>query len=497
MRATVSNEKGKRGFREGLVNDIQQACVAMRVSMETHVAKEEAELWPLFEKHFSFEEQEKIVGQIIGRTGAEVLRSMLIWVRDALNEDEREGMISSMRHATQNTHFAQWMNTWYSGKCEEIETGDDWVKAENGKSDVNPAAETEKRVDTAQDGMRQVHAYLRDRAGDVDKETFKPGWEDIFRMNQIQLEEAVRTVNRDDTLAPTKKAYLIQNLMASRWIVGNQLQAQRDKTTTLSSVEGEKTAPAAICPPVTTEFNANGCKHYKRRCRIIAPCCGQTFACRFCHDDASDHTVNRTAISEMVCNVCDTRQPVSNECTKCGAEMASYYCNVCHLFDGSGNDIYHCPFCNVCRRGKGLGIDFFHCMKCNACVSLQHGKHECSERGMDSECPVCKEFLADSETPVKELPCGHLMHAGCFATYTRHYYTCPLCRKSLGDFSVYFRMLDAILADENDDSVPDALRGKTQKVSCNDCGKESDAKFHFVYHACAHCRSYNTSVLTY
>ena len=63
------------------------------------VAKEEAELWPLFEKHFSFEEQEKIVGQIIGRTGAEVLRSMLIWVRDALNEDEREGMISSMRHA--------------------------------------------------------------------------------------------------------------------------------------------------------------------------------------------------------------------------------------------------------------------------------------------------------------------------------------------------------------------------------------------------------------
>ena len=50
------------------------------------------------------------------------------------------------------------MNTWYSGKCEEIETGDDWVKAESGKSDVKPAAETEKRVDTAQDGMRQVHA---------------------------------------------------------------------------------------------------------------------------------------------------------------------------------------------------------------------------------------------------------------------------------------------------------------------------------------------------
>ena len=132
---------------------------------------------------------------------------------------------------------------------------------------------------------------------------------------------------------------------------------ERDKTTTLSSVEGEKTAPAAICPPVTTEFNANGCKHYKRRCRIIARVAVKRLRADFVPHDG-DHTVNRTAISEMVCNVCDTRQPVSNECTKCGAEMASYYCNVCHLFDGSGNDIYHCPFCNVCRRGKGHRIDF-------------------------------------------------------------------------------------------------------------------------------------------
>ena len=238
----VATSKARSGFREGLVNDIQQACVAMRVSMETHVAKEEAELWPLFEKHFSFEEQEKIVGQIIGRTGAEVLRSMLIWVRNALNEDEREGMISSMRHATQNTRFAQWMNTWYSGKVEDLQTiGDDWVKS-TAMDDDDASAPTTKTnaAETAavssQDGMRQVHAYLSRRSGDVDKETFKPGWEDIFRMNQIQLEDAVRTVNRDDTLAPTKKAYLIQNLLASRWIVGNQLQAQKDKTTELSSV---------------------------------------------------------------------------------------------------------------------------------------------------------------------------------------------------------------------------------------------------------------------
>ena len=494
MRATVATDGKGKGFRDGLVAEIQQGFAAMRVSLETHVAKEEAELWPMFERHFSFEEQEKIVGLIIGRTGAEVLRSMLIWVREALNDDESEGMISSMRHATQNTHFAQWMNTWYSGNAENIEVGDDWVKSNGDEAATDKKSDADAKTQN-QDAMRQVHAYLSLKAGrDVDKETFKPGWEDIFRMNQIQLEDAVRTVSRDDSLAPTKKAYLIQNLLASRWIVGNQLQAQKDKTTKVTKNGVDASEP--MCQPIGAS-RKDGCAHYKRHCKLVAPCCNSSFVCRFCHDDVSDHTINRYAVKEMVCMECGTRQPVANECKQCKMSMAKYHCNVCNLFDDSGEAIYHCPFCNVCRRGKGLGVDFYHCMKCNACVSLQHGKHECSERGMDTECPVCKEFLADSETPVKELPCGHLMHATCFETYTRHYYTCPICRKSLGDFSVYFRMLDAILADEREDDLPDALKGKTQRVACNDCGKESDAKFHFVYHACEHCRSYNTRVLSF
>jgi len=35
---------------------------------------EEAELWPLFSEHFSVQEQQHLVGVIIGRTGAEVLQ---------------------------------------------------------------------------------------------------------------------------------------------------------------------------------------------------------------------------------------------------------------------------------------------------------------------------------------------------------------------------------------------------------------------------------------
>jgi hypothetical protein len=56
----------------------------------------------------------------------------------------------------------------------------------------------------------------------------------------------------------------------------------------------------------------------------------------------------------------------------------------------------------LCRRGRGLGIDFFHCMSCNACMSLSLFKsHRCREKAMESNCPVCSEFLFDSADSIK------------------------------------------------------------------------------------------------
>ncbi len=31
-----------------------------------------------------------------------------------------------------------------------------------------------------------------------------------------------------------------------------------------------------------------GCQHYKRRCRMVAPCCGEVFWCRHCHNKAKN-----------------------------------------------------------------------------------------------------------------------------------------------------------------------------------------------------------------
>lgn len=143
-------------------------------------------------------------------------------------------------------------------------------------------------------------------------------------------------------------------------------------------------------------------------------------------------------------------------------------------------------------QGKGLGVDSFHCMSCNACMSLElFDRHRCTERALGGTCPVCSDPLFSSASPIKELPCGHFMHSLCFGAYTRYSYTCPLCAKSLGDMGVYWKMIDSLLAAER---LPPEYAARRQAVACNDCGADTDAPFHFVYHKCGGCGGYNTRV---
>uniref|UniRef100_A0A0E0C6E5 CHY-type domain-containing protein n=1 Tax=Oryza meridionalis TaxID=40149 RepID=A0A0E0C6E5_9ORYZ len=260
-----------------LATKLQGMCKSIRAALSNHVHREELELWPLFDEHFSVEEQDKLVGRIIGSTGAEVLQSMLPWVTSALTQEEQNMMLDTWKQATKNT------------------------------------------------------IHLQDKI-DQNDQMFKPGWKDIFRMNQSELEAEVRKVSRDPTLDPRRKAYLIQNLMTSRWIAAQQ------KLPEPKSEECSEGAGIPGCAPSyrDQEKQIFGCEHYKRNCKLVAACCNKLFTCRFCHDKISDHTMERKATQEMMCMVCLKVQPVGPNCQtpSCnGLSMAKYYCNICKFFD--------------------------------------------------------------------------------------------------------------------------------------------------------------------
>lgn len=183
-------------------------------------------------------------------------------------------------------------------------------------------------------------------------------------------------------------------------------------TESSSSSTARRPAPRAQSTPIDRpastavsyhdeENHVLGCSHYSRKCQIRAPCCPPDtfFPCRFCHDEQCDHTIDRHAISDMLCMLCcmypqqsmrrperdlARSQPVSDNCVDCGESMARYWCGVCKFFDDEpGRDIFHCDACGICRRGNR--DDFFHCERCNCCYSatLRVG-HKCIENVLSS-----------------------------------------------------------------------------------------------------------------
>lgn len=90
------------------------------------------------------------------------------------------------------------------------------------------------------------------------------------------------------------------------------------------------------------------------------------------------------------------------------------------------------------------------------------------------------------------MPCGHAIHFICHQEHTRNSYQCPICLKSLSNMTHFFQRIDELMANQQ---MPEEYARVRSQILCNDCEKKSIAKFHFVYHRCAQCSSYNTKLL--
>ena len=119
-----------------------------------------------------------------------------------------------------------------------------------------------------------------------------------------------------------------------------------------------------------------GCAHYRRRCKLVAPCCGEAYWCRHCHnevhfegqlDPAKAHQLDRSQVREVICGACAERQPVAAGCRACGERFGEYFCEPCRFYDDdTSKGQFHCVGCGLCRVGGRE--NYFHCQKCVACL---------------------------------------------------------------------------------------------------------------------------------
>ncbi|KAK2380204.1 CHY-type/CTCHY-type/RING-type Zinc finger protein [Trifolium repens] len=247
------------------------------------------------------------------------------------------------------------------------------------------------------------------------------------------------------------------------------------------------------------EIENFGCTHYRRRCKIITPCCNEVFGCRHCHNEAKNsdeidpvdrHDIPRHEVEKVICSLCDTEQDVQQYCINCGICMGEYFCGTCKFFDDDiSKQQYHCDECGICRTG---GKDnFFHCKRCGCCYSKDlKERHHCIERAMHHNCPICFEYLFDTLRESSVLPCGHTIHLDCVKEMEKHCrYKCPVCSKSICDMSSVWKKLDQAVSST---PMPESYRNKKVWILCNDCGVNSHVQFHIVGHKCLSCNSYNT-----
>ncbi|KAI8324777.1 RING finger and CHY zinc finger domain-containing protein [Martensiomyces pterosporus] len=236
-----------------------------------------------------------------------------------------------------------------------------------------------------------------------------------------------------------------------------------------------------------------GCPHYRLKAKVLAPCCNRWVACRFCHDDTSQHSMDRFSVERMKCMLCFEEQTIGQTCVKCRQVMGRYYCDSCRLIDDDeSKDVYHCDQCGICRRGKQS--QFYHCAVCDACVSVcARTSHGCKEMRLRCNCPICGHGLFESTSNIIQPRCEHLMHEDCLNEYIGYSYKCPICSRSLCDTRSIFETIECYLKCS---TMPAEYKNTLSHIFCNDCQQRSFTRYHFLYHKCQHCSSFNTAVLS-
>lgn len=239
-----------------------------------------------------------------------------------------------------------------------------------------------------------------------------------------------------------------------------------------------------------------GCPHYQRNCKIECPTCLKWFPCRFCHDQqVADHKLQRSEVRHVLCMRCNTPQfPESAYCVNCEEELANYFCAKCVLYDNDpAKDIYHCDKCGICRLGLGIDKDYFHCDVCNICLLIDLKEHhKCVTNTTHCNCPICNEYLFTSVSKVVFMKCGHLIHQNCYDEMINHSYKCPVCKKTVVNAEIQFRILDQEIRQL---PLPAPYNLWRCIISCNDCKGKSNCSYHVMGLKCKYCKSYNTNQL--
>ncbi|KAJ4837969.1 hypothetical protein Tsubulata_031782 [Turnera subulata] len=223
-----------------------------------------------------------------------------------------------------------------------------------------------------------------------------------------------------------------------------------------------------------------GCSHYRRRCRIRAPCCNEIFDCRHCHNEAKNninverklrHDMPRHQVRQVICSLCGTEQDIifllRSWKLLIWCTLAIIWINTQYYLFTAMNRFNNFVSAVVYAWGN-TSVRLASCLmmiylRSNIIVMVV-GSAELE--GVEISFTVTSvgqcimtvlfalssltdylQYLFESRSDVTVMPCGHTIHENCLKEMREHYqYACPLCSKSVCDMSKVWEKYDTEIA---------------------------------------------------
>ncbi|KVI00181.1 Rubredoxin-type fold [Cynara cardunculus var. scolymus] len=235
-------------------------------------------------------------------------------------------------------------------------------------------------------------------------------------------------------------------------------------------------------PSVEVDGGNFGCTHYRRRCKIKAPCCDEVFDCRHCHNeiknsleidpihrhDVPRHDVKKVVFVSYVLYV--TLNKMFNKIVSAvgyvwGITSVKHANSTTMMFRRISTIVINVAYVEqVARRISFIATNVVNNKMKNLYIDVATRKrskiHTCVWKG---QCTMIVLFVLR--------------------------YSCPICSKSICDLSDMWRKLDN---EVEATPMPETYKNKMVWILCNDCEKISRVKFHIVGQKCTQCKSYNT-----
>ncbi|RWW32706.1 hypothetical protein GW17_00002607, partial [Ensete ventricosum] len=242
------------------------------------------------------------------------------------------------------------------------------------------------------------------------------------------------------------------------------------------------------------------CKHYKRRCKIRAPCCNEIFCCRHCHNESTvpeslakdRHEICRfdvqTVSSLIPCLNCFLHEGFKPVCARSPASQSLRH--RVELVRMSGDS------------GLGLGGLMLEWGSPGeeGVIQLGSAVDSCKEvgsgRGLYSGC--CRLFVPD------DLTAFMTYHAAAPFAMSSCLSPCLPPWQRVVRLQVGGADLTCARSVIEETAMPEDYR--TRKVSlvlisqvwilCNDCNDTTEVLYHIIGQKCSHCQSYNTRMIS-